>query len=241
MNNFRLAALFLAILGAAGCGPVSRTLKPVQILNSHHTELTLPGCPVDMTGAAGQEAEVGKHPGEVVVGFERSHSTPCAVFGDQQVSIVHRGAVRFDLANVPKAAKFTKARLLFKRGVHNAVIGSGSSNEGTCLNHLMRASTDWSANFPADTLIPGTPLVDIKFSPLETVDVSSDTVSVKNAKVFSVDVMPALQAWINQGEPNNGFVLVGSSEIFPKDSNQVCFSWYGSFALDLVYDPLPPS
>jgi hypothetical protein len=241
MNSFRLAALSLAILGAAGCGPVSKTLKPVQILNSHHTELILPGCPVDMTGAAGQEAEVGKHPGEVVVGFERSHSTPCTLFGDQQVSIVHRGAVRFDLASIPKTAKFTKARLLFKRGVHHAVIGTESSNDGTCLNHLMRASTDWSANFPADTLIPGTPLVDIKFSPLETVNVSSDSVLVQNAKTFSVDVTPALQAWINQGEPNNGFVLVGSSEIFPENSNQTCFSWYGSFVLDIVYDPLPPS
>jgi len=241
MNNFRRAALSLAILGVAGCGPVSRTLKPAQILNSHHTELILPGCPVDMNGAAGQEAEVGKHPGEVVVGFERSHSKPCAVFGDQQVSIVHRGAVRFDLANVPKTAKFTKARLVFKRGVHNAVIGDTSSNEGTCLNHLMRASTDWSANFPEDTLIPGTPLVDIKFSPLEITNVNENSFQIKDSKTFSVDVTPALQAWVNQGEPNNGFVLVGSSEIFPKDSNQVCFSWYGSFALDIVYDPLPPS
>lgn len=240
MKNVHVATLSLVLLGSIGCGPVNRFLQPTHHLSSHQLDYHAPGCPTENSGTLGLEGEVSKHPGEVVVGFDRTHKTPCLVFGEEQINHVYRGAVRFDVANIPKTAKFTKAQLIFERGEHNAQIGEEAGNEGTCLKHVWTASQDWwSAGFPSGTLVPGIPLADLPYTPLGTVNASSGKTSVKDSKIFSVDVTPALQAWVNQGQPNHGFVLVGGSELFPEDDDQDCYSWYGSFVLNLTYDPLP--
>lgn len=240
MKNVLAAALFLMLLGSIGCGPVNRYLKSTHLLSSHQLDYHSPGCPTNSSGTLGQEGEVDKHPGEVVVGFDRAHKTPCQLFGEEQINHVYRGAVRFDVANIPKTAKFTKAQLIFERGEHHAEIGSDAGNEGTCVKHVWTASQDWwSAGFASGTLVPGTPLADLPYTPLGIVNVTFGKTTVKNSKTFSVDVTPALEAWVNQGQPNHGFVLVGGSEIFPEDDDQDCYSWYGPFVLNVTYEPFP--
>jgi hypothetical protein len=227
---------------AGGCGPEMLSLKPAAVWSSHRIEYQAEGkgCRED-AGTAGQDAEALRHPGQVVVGFDKLHGSRCPGV-TRQLNHVYRGAVRFDLAGIPRGARFREARLQFIRGDHYARLGGEGgdpSSTGSCAAQLWLASADWwSGGLPEGALVPGTPLLDLPYLPVQDASVEQGGVAILHSKSFSLDVRPALEAWVVRGQANQGFVLVGGDES-QAGGDESCTSWYGPFALHLVYDPVP--
>lgn len=206
----------------------------VAIVQPSHTYTTYRSH-VDTSGVClGLPPVVGTGPddltfGKIAVGYRHYYDggeglLPCAESGD----VFYRGAVRFDLSNFTNS-HFIGAKLTYRVERSERHLDSGG------LNLDLRGI--WSASAGLD--IATDPWITWIGSNHDYLNGDGSQFPVPHGQItnptITVDVSSTVRDMLRGAAPNNGFVLYGSDEGFPRNSDTL-FSIYSNFTLELTYN-----
>ena len=148
-------------------------------------------------------------------------------------NLASRGAVYFDLSNIPKNAFLNWARLEydFPKNVALAFDDTATNQKKiNCATRLMLGKEEWMGkNFGSKVYwIPGESYL--------TLASTLGTFAVKPGQPdIQLDVTDAVKQWIQGSHPNYGFVFRSGSEGLDHEDNNRCLANYGNFHLKLSY------
>ncbi|MBI5650074.1 MAG: LysM peptidoglycan-binding domain-containing protein [Chloroflexi bacterium] len=155
-------------------------------------------------------------PGPVVAGYQ--HSTANCDWWN----VAHRGAVWFDVSNVPVPIAHARLKYKFVEGL-DYLPANATGQTISCAAALMLGKEDWRGNPYGDKpiTIPATDY--LKLNPFDLVSPGHQ---------FEIDVTTAVNEWLDHTRPNFGFVLRGPNEdTTGNHGNDDCASVYGDFEL----------
>ncbi len=203
----------------------TKNLTPAFILTRgvwyDHTEYHVWDGPASICahGLAGPDVQ----PDQIEVGYFHANYSDCNGFFNE----TSRGAVYFDLTNIPQNASVNYARLEydFIKNVDSPSINGVATNEDlNCATRLMLGKEAWMGkNFGSQIYwIPGDSYKQL--GPWNLTGMS---------KLLQIDVTDAVKEWLQGTHPNDGFVFRNDHESLNHEDDNRCQSVYGNFHLIL--------
>ncbi len=163
-------------------------------------------------------------PDQIRVGYEHEIWDDC----DGYYNVAWRGAVYFDLSNIPQYVYLDRATLKYSLLDSHQSYGNTATNERVnCATHLGLGKDKWM----------GKDFGDAKYwIPSEAYTTLPSTLgTTPGQEVIQLNVTDAVKQWIQGTRPNYGFVLRSNTEALNHEDNNACISDYGNFHLELEY------
>lgn len=232
-NAVMMLTLFAGALLSAGCGTGMARVKTVTP-GTTDLGIAVGFVREDESPAAGSgmDSRLEKKADEIVVGYDRHHSTDPF----RNLQEYYRGAVRFDLSSIVNEPSKVIDQATLSYGIRKSYVRNveGESeqfpNRISCALSLLLATEDWRKKITgqgyAVEYFEGDFFLRLPEAP--------------NAGTgFKIDLTKVVRTWVAKPDENFGLVFRGITEEVTGPQNSACATRYGNFALEVRYTVFP--